>query len=125
MAYKKWVAFLLYFFIFEKGGWLKQSTVKRYSRGWGLQERIRYMLALTGGACSRDNDKNKVLYTHTCVLFTFQDHVLFMFMFLFTFFRSHFLFRAFYIPFISSQFCEYANYNVLKTTRVKKKRKQH
>ncbi|KAH3807838.1 alpha-1,2-mannosyltransferase ALG9-like isoform X2 [Dreissena polymorpha] len=34
--------------------------------------------------------------------------------------RSHRVFRAFYIPFISSQYCVYENYNLLKTKRTKK-----
>ncbi|KAL8597468.1 hypothetical protein ACOMHN_047695 [Nucella lapillus] len=38
--------------------------------------------------------------------------------------RSHRLMRAFYIPFVSWQYCSYASYNVLKTTRTKKSTKQ-
>lgn len=38
--------------------------------------------------------------------------------------RSHRLMRAFYIPFVSSYYCTYANYNILKTTRTKKSGKQ-
>ncbi|KAK7090377.1 alpha-1,2-mannosyltransferase ALG9-like isoform X2 [Littorina saxatilis] len=38
--------------------------------------------------------------------------------------RSHRLMRAFYIPFVSSQYCSYADYNILKTTRTKKTTKQ-
>ncbi|XP_059138882.1 alpha-1,2-mannosyltransferase ALG9-like [Physella acuta] len=34
--------------------------------------------------------------------------------------KSHRLFRAFYIPFLSSQHCHYTSYNLLKTTRSKK-----
>ncbi|XP_052785256.1 alpha-1,2-mannosyltransferase ALG9-like [Mya arenaria] len=34
--------------------------------------------------------------------------------------RSHRVFRAFYIPFVSSRYCVYENYNLLKTTRTKK-----
>eukprot|EP00105_Crassostrea_gigas_P012644 XP_011428699.1 PREDICTED: alpha-1,2-mannosyltransferase ALG9 isoform X1 [Crassostrea gigas] len=34
--------------------------------------------------------------------------------------RSHRLLRAFYIPFISSRYCTYVNYNLLKTRRTKK-----
>nr|XP_034330527.1 alpha-1,2-mannosyltransferase ALG9 [Crassostrea gigas] len=34
--------------------------------------------------------------------------------------RSHRLLRAFYIPFISSRYCTYVNYNLLKTKRTKK-----
>lgn len=34
--------------------------------------------------------------------------------------RSHRLFRAFYIPFVSSRYCTYVNYNILKTTKTKK-----
>nr|XP_022339393.1 alpha-1,2-mannosyltransferase ALG9-like [Crassostrea virginica] len=34
--------------------------------------------------------------------------------------RSHRLLRAFYFPFVSSRYCTYMNYNLLKTTRTKK-----
>ncbi|KAK3094553.1 hypothetical protein FSP39_003298 [Pinctada imbricata] len=34
--------------------------------------------------------------------------------------RSHRVFRAFYIPFISHHFCTFVDYNLLKTTRTKK-----
>ncbi|GFN98152.1 mannosyltransferase [Plakobranchus ocellatus] len=38
--------------------------------------------------------------------------------------RSHRLFRAFYVPFFSSQHCTYVSYSLLKTTRTKKHSKQ-
>ncbi|KAK3605574.1 hypothetical protein CHS0354_005879 [Potamilus streckersoni] len=34
--------------------------------------------------------------------------------------RSHRFFRAFYVPFVSSKFCVYEDYNLLRTTRSKK-----
>ncbi|XP_060082663.1 alpha-1,2-mannosyltransferase ALG9-like [Ylistrum balloti] len=37
---------------------------------------------------------------------------------------SHRFFRAFYIPFISSKYCTYANYNILKTTRTRRGSRQ-
>ncbi|XP_063426671.1 alpha-1,2-mannosyltransferase ALG9-like [Mytilus trossulus] len=36
--------------------------------------------------------------------------------------KSHRIFRAFYIPFVSSSYCHYVNYNILKTTKTKKSR---
>ncbi|KAL4220582.1 mannosyltransferase [Mactra antiquata] len=38
--------------------------------------------------------------------------------------RSHRVFRAFYIPFVSNRYCVYENYNLMKTTRTKKVLKQ-
>ncbi|XP_041357490.1 alpha-1,2-mannosyltransferase ALG9-like isoform X2 [Gigantopelta aegis] len=34
--------------------------------------------------------------------------------------RSHRFFRAFYVPFLSSKYCTYVDYNLLKTTRTRK-----
>ncbi|XP_014679801.1 PREDICTED: alpha-1,2-mannosyltransferase ALG9-like isoform X2 [Priapulus caudatus] len=36
--------------------------------------------------------------------------------------RSHQLFRSFYIPWVTSHYCQYANYTLLKTTRTKNKK---
>lgn len=38
--------------------------------------------------------------------------------------RSHRLFRAFYIPFLSSVYCTYVDYNLMKSTRTKRKSQQ-